>query len=170
MLTITKEVEFHAAHLLDGHEGDCKNLHGHTYKLLAELVVKDNVKWSVQPADVLDPNYAMVADFSSVKHVLNKVVVSKVDHAFVCVSPPDQEGLEPRRHSTEIAELCKELGLKVCYLPNDGGHSQTTCERMVLHFAEWIQEELDAEDTFLNLHSLTLYETATSFAKWTRER
>ena len=37
MFKIAKEFSFDMAHMLDGHDGKCKNLHGHTYKLQVEV-------------------------------------------------------------------------------------------------------------------------------------
>ena len=33
MLTVTKSIKFDAAHVLTNHQGLCKNLHGHTYRV-----------------------------------------------------------------------------------------------------------------------------------------
>ena len=37
MFKVSKEFSFDMAHLLDGHDGKCQNLHGHTYKLQVEI-------------------------------------------------------------------------------------------------------------------------------------
>ncbi len=37
MFKIAKEFSFDMAHMLDGHDGKCQNLHGHTYKLQVEV-------------------------------------------------------------------------------------------------------------------------------------
>ena len=37
MLTVSKTVSFDAAHLLTGHAGQCRNLHGHTYRVTVTL-------------------------------------------------------------------------------------------------------------------------------------
>ncbi|WDC84441.1 6-carboxytetrahydropterin synthase [Caloramator sp. mosi_1] len=37
MLTVSKEFNFEAAHMLSEHQGDCKNLHGHSYKMIVEV-------------------------------------------------------------------------------------------------------------------------------------
>lgn len=33
MISITKKIEFEAAHRLSNYQGPCKEIHGHTYKL-----------------------------------------------------------------------------------------------------------------------------------------
>lgn len=39
-MKITKIFTFDSSHMLDGHDGKCQNLHGHTYKL--EITVSDD--------------------------------------------------------------------------------------------------------------------------------
>ena len=66
MLTVSKTVTFDAAHLLTGHGGQCRNLHGHTYRVTVEL---GNVPpLEGQPED-------MVMDFKELKTVLNEEIV-----------------------------------------------------------------------------------------------
>ena len=37
MLTVSKQCQFDAAHVLTNHAGQCKNLHGHTYRVVVEV-------------------------------------------------------------------------------------------------------------------------------------
>lgn len=37
MFKTAKEFTFDMAHMLDGHDGKCQNLHGHTYILQVEI-------------------------------------------------------------------------------------------------------------------------------------
>lgn len=60
-----------AAHFIPGHQGMCKNLHGHTWKI--EVVIA---------AETLD-NLGMVADFIDIKKKL-KSFLSVLDH--VCLN------------------------------------------------------------------------------------
>jgi len=70
MLTVSKECHFAAAHLLTGHAGACRNLHGHTYRLVVE------VEESAEGSD-------MVMDFKDLKHILRDVILERFDHAFM---------------------------------------------------------------------------------------
>ena len=45
MFKIAKEFNFDMAHMLDGHDGKCKNLHGHTYKLQVECSRRVSRRW-----------------------------------------------------------------------------------------------------------------------------
>jgi 6-pyruvoyltetrahydropterin/6-carboxytetrahydropterin synthase len=67
-LTATRRFEFSYAHHLPGYKGKCVNVHGHN--AILEVTVTGN-----------DPGYGgMVFDFSSLKDVVNDVVIDKLDH------------------------------------------------------------------------------------------
>lgn len=66
-MKVCKVFYFDAAHYLPEHTGNCKHLHGHTYKL--EIVVEDTVK----------PD-GMVIDFSMIKSIVDKEIIQKLDH------------------------------------------------------------------------------------------
>ena len=57
-MKITKIFTFDSSHMLDGHDGKCQNLHGHTYRLEVE------VSGSLIQGGAKD---GMVADFADVK-------------------------------------------------------------------------------------------------------
>jgi len=59
---------FAAAHHLPGHTGDCKNLHGHNYKLEVEL------------RGQIDPDTGMLADFGLIKILVKDLVLNRLDH------------------------------------------------------------------------------------------
>jgi len=148
-LTVTKEFVFDAAHLLTGHEGLCKNLHGHTYKV--EVSVEDN---SVYGMHTRGPQTGMVIDFKDLKQVLNEVLFDSLDHSFIY---HDKGGQAER----EIAELLESKGLKTYKMPE-----RPTAENMVEHFARVIEDALRAASDRTKLVRIRVYETPTSFAEW----
>jgi 6-pyruvoyltetrahydropterin/6-carboxytetrahydropterin synthase len=81
MLTVTKIVEFEAAHTLPRHTGKCKNLHGHTYRLEVEVERSNGINALSEDG--------MVVDFSYVKAALAPVI-EKMDHSYL----NDSTGLE----------------------------------------------------------------------------
>ena len=112
MLTVAKTVAFDAAHLLTGHGGQCRNLHGHTYRVTVEL---GNVPPLLgQPED-------MVMDFKELKAVLNEEIVAPCDHAFLCDTQSDVE--------RDIAATLRRHGLRVYELPH-----RSTSECLAAHF------------------------------------
>ena len=70
MHRIRKSVEFAMAHRLQHHEGLCRNVHGHTYKVEVEL------EW---PS--VDNRTGMVRDFRDIKAALKEHVKGPCDHA-----------------------------------------------------------------------------------------
>ncbi|HDM22763.1 MAG TPA: 6-carboxytetrahydropterin synthase, partial [Methanomicrobia archaeon] len=64
----SKQSFFDAAHRIPDHSGKCKNLHGHTYKLIVTMEgeVKDG----------------MVIDFEDMKNIVDPVI-EKYDHSYL---------------------------------------------------------------------------------------
>ena len=71
MLTVTKSVKFDAAHVLTNHQGLCKNLHGHTYRV--------EVSVTQPPESTAD----MVIDFKDLKRYCEEEILARFDHAFI---------------------------------------------------------------------------------------
>lgn len=69
MLSVVKEFTFDAAHFLPGYDGNCRNLHGHTYKLQVGVT---------GPFD----SRGMVCDFQELKEVVTHYV-DLLDHSFL---------------------------------------------------------------------------------------
>lgn len=141
LIRVTKEFPFEMAHVLSNYDGPCKNVHGHSYRLFVTL--------SGLPADDPEnPKNGMVIDFSDLKNIVRKEIVNIFDHSVVLSDRIDKEK----------AEMFKKMfgnAVLVSYQP--------TCENLVSDFAERIKPHIPAG---VNLHSLKLYETATSFAEW----
>ena len=70
---ITKEFSFHAAHQLPNHDGPCRNLHGHTYKV--EVKVYGRITDS--PGS---PKEGMVLDFTELKKTYKEFIEPLVEH------------------------------------------------------------------------------------------
>ena len=90
----------------------------------------------------------MVIDFSDLKSIIKTQVVNVFDHAVVLSD----------KINKEKAEMFDEMfgnAVLVGYQP--------TCENLVADFADRISPYLPAG---VKLHSLKLYETATSYAEW----
>ena len=68
----TKTFTFDSCHHLPFHQGKCKNLHGHTYKL--EVTIEGSL------VKEESPEYGMITDFSNIKEIVNRIVVDKYDH------------------------------------------------------------------------------------------
>ena len=141
-IRITKQFSFETGHALYGYDGKCKNVHGHSYKLSVTVIGKPI-------SDNSNVKFGMVIDFSDLKKIVKEEIVDQFDHATVF------------NKNTPHVELAKELS-------NRGHHVilvdyQPTSENMVVDFAQKIINRLPAD---IQLHSLKLQETETSFAEW----
>ncbi len=144
-IRLTKEFSFEAAHALEGYDGPCREIHGHSYRFFV------TVKGSPQ-VDGDDPKHGMVMDFGVLKRVVNEQVVSHFDHALVLRRTPENSGLREQL-SARFSNLNE-----VDYQP--------TCENMLADFADRIRRNLPEG---VSLHSLRLHETASSYAEWYAE-
>ena len=70
MFKLIVKKEFSAAHILHGHPGNCKRMHGHNWLVEAE-VQGDNTN-----------DIGMVIDFKDIKNNL-KEIISNLDHQFL---------------------------------------------------------------------------------------
>lgn len=78
-MKIAKEFRWEMGHRLPEHFGLCKNIHGHSYKMIVELEGE------------LDKNQ-MVIDYYDVEKIINPVI-EKLDHSFM-VTKDDKTVLE----------------------------------------------------------------------------
>lgn len=75
-MKVTREFSFEAAHMLSGYAGQCKNLHGHSYKLQVTVEGSPSHRQGESDAE-------MVIDFTDLKAVVQKEVIDCVDHAII---------------------------------------------------------------------------------------
>ena len=74
VIRLTKEFSFEAAHALDGYDGPCREVHGHSYRLFVTVR-------GVPQGDARSPKYGMVMDFGDLKRLVHEQIVSRLDHA-----------------------------------------------------------------------------------------
>ncbi len=142
IIRLTKEFSFEAAHFLGGYDGPCRYIHGHSYRLF--VTVK-----GVATTDCSSPKCGMVLDFKELKQIVSEEIIERMDHAMVLRESDDISALQ----SAEFSNITL-----VEYQP--------TCENMIVDFALRISNRLPQG---VSLHSLKLYETATSYAEWFAE-
>ena len=141
-IRITKQFSFETGHALYGYDGKCKNVHGHSYKLLVTVIGKPI-------SDSTNVKFGMVIDFGDLKKIITEEIVDVFDHATVFNknTPHLELAQELQRHGHNV--------LLVDYQP--------TSEMMVLDFSEKITKRLPKS---IKLHSLKLQETDSAFAEW----
>lgn len=141
-IRITKQFSFETGHALYGYDGKCKNVHGHSYKLSVTVI-------GTPITEAQNVKFGMVIDFTDLKKIVKEEIVDQFDHATVF------------NKNTPHVELAHELESR--------GHHvilvdyQPTSENMVIDFANRIKNRLPKN---INLFSLKLQETETSFAEW----
>jgi len=126
------------AHALDGYDGKCKNIHGHSYKLMVTVKGKPE-------DDVKSVKNGMVIDFSDLNKIVEKHICDRFDHALVLKD--DSEVNSGLRGNTKIVE--------VPYQP--------TCENLLIDFKNRIKEKFPSDTA---LFSMKLEETAKSYCEW----
>lgn len=133
------------AHTLDGYDGACREIHGHSYRLFVTVR-------GVPCADEGSPKCGMVVDFGVLKSIVNRLVVDRLDHSLVI--------RRSERNEQILGVLNDRFGrvVEVDYQP--------TCENMISDFAARISAELPDG---VELTTLRLYETASSYAEWLAE-
>ena len=109
MITVTKTVKFDAAHVLTNHQGLCKNLHGHTYRV------------DVSVAQTADDGRDMVIDFKDLKRIATETICDRFDHAFIYNTESSGE--------REIAAVVEKNGMRTVALP-----FRSTAENLARHF------------------------------------
>lgn len=144
VIRLTKEFSFEMAHSLEGYDGACSEIHGHSYRLFVTVRGEPSHRES-------DPKLGMVLDFGDLKRIVGRLIVERYDHALVMRQTPQTEAI--------IATL------RGHYRKVEVVDYQPTCENMVPRFAEMIAAELPST---VELFSLRLHETTTSFAEWYR--
>jgi 6-pyruvoyltetrahydropterin/6-carboxytetrahydropterin synthase len=141
MTRVTKEFSFEMAHALEGYDGACSRIHGHSYRLWVTV--------EGEPcASASSPKRGMVIDFGELKKIVSREILTRFDHAFVV------------RRTTENGELTDAMAAH--YEGVVTVDWQPTSENLLAHFASLITPSLPGG---VKLHSLRLSETATSYAE-----
>lgn len=142
VIRLTKEFSFEMSHVLEGYDGLCSQIHGHSYRLFVTV--------AGSPAtDTNDPKLGMVMDFGLLKNIVNEQIISRYDHALMI--------RETAANSELIATLRRN------YTRVYPVEYQPTCENLISYFASLIIPKLPPA---VKLHSLRLHETASSYAEW----
>lgn len=140
-IRVTKRFHFEMAHTLYEYDGLCRNIHGHSYILEVTLIG--------EPRD--EPNHpkdGMVMDFGQIKELVKTQIVNRFDHALMV------NNLIPGKQK-ELLRQTTERFIVVDFQP--------TSENIVVYIAGILQQHLPSG---VNLFSVRLFETATSFAEW----
>lgn len=131
------------AHALEGYDGPCKNIHGHTYRLAVTVSGK-------VINDPSHPKNGMVIDFTDFKSIVEKRVVKVFDHSLVL------------QRSSVFAQLLHQQLSENNILLTD---YQPSCENLAIECKNRIVPHLPEG---IVLEYIRLDETPTSYAEWLR--
>ena len=139
MLGITKIFHFELAHALNGYNGPCKNIHGHSYEL--HVTVRDannNEDYIEAPGFIID--------FKELKKIVQEAVIDKFDHklvlskAFIVHNPTT-------RNNENLVEFDEE----------------PSAENLLIYISKTLRNSLPRTVKLINLK---LFETKDSYAEW----
>jgi 6-pyruvoyltetrahydropterin/6-carboxytetrahydropterin synthase len=99
-LQVTKTFSFDAAHQLPWHEGKCRRLHGHTYRL------------EVSVAGPIDEN-GIIIDFDELSTAVRRAIVDRFDHQLLNEHFPNPTA---ELLAVEFTKLIEAEGLDLCRL------------------------------------------------------
>lgn len=138
---VSKEFRFEMAHALLNYDGLCRHIHGHSYKLFVTIIGEPI-------EDEQNTKLGMVMDFADLKTVVKGPIVDSLDHSLVIHKDAKQF----------LPDTPSDMYDKVHLMD-----FQPTCENLVVYIANIVRERLPEG---VELYSLKLYETATSYAEW----
>ena len=141
MYGLKTESSFDAAHFLTDYHGECENLHGHRWRVVA-VIATDELQETGTCKD-------MVMDFGDFKRILRQLT-EELDHSFIV----EEGSLKP-----QTMECLKEEGFTLSVMP-----FRTTAENLARYF--W--QRLD--DAGVPILTVEVYETPNNCAIYERGR
>ncbi len=141
MLSITKIFNFEMAHAINGYDGACKHIHGHSYQLYISVSLANN------DLDFI-PAPGFIIDFKLLKQIVESTVVSVLDHKLVLS--------KTFLSNKPYVELLENLIV---------WEYEPTVENILLYIKTALSSALPKE---LRLTAVKLYETKDSYSEWTR--
>jgi 6-pyruvoyltetrahydropterin/6-carboxytetrahydropterin synthase len=119
-ITIKRQFTFDAGHRVYQHESKCKNLHGHTYRMIVYLA---------RDVDKLD-SLGRVIDFSVVKERLGAWIEAHWDHGFI-VANDDRES----------AKALSCIPRQKVYILPDNPTAENMANHILMHIAPSVLDD-----------------------------
>ena len=139
MLTLTKIFHFEMAHAINGYQGACKNIHGHSYELHVTVSADNQEKGYIAV-----PGF--IIDFKELKQLVKSSIIDVLDHKL----------LLSRAYLSQNPGIHSQENLLIW-------NAEPTAENLLLYIQAVICEKLPKH---VNLGRLRLYETKDSYAEW----
>jgi len=143
-IRLTKKFSFEMAHALIHHDGLCRNLHGHSYKL--HVTIQGTITHNG-----IDTEQGTMVDFAKIKQIVNDCIISKYDHALVL----------DEHIPVELLRSLQKQFERIIVMP-----CQPTVENLLSQFVQLLKNKFSQG---VSLYSVLLQETENSFAEWIEE-
>jgi len=127
------------AHALDGYNGACRNIHGHSYELHVTIA-------SVKADDTYLQPPGVIIDFKELKQIINQAIIERFDHKLVL----------SRAYLSKFPAVMLQENLENLEV-------EPSVENLLLCSKKTICKILPP---MLCLQGLKLYETKDSYAEW----
>jgi 6-pyruvoyltetrahydropterin/6-carboxytetrahydropterin synthase len=137
-IRVSREFTFEAAHMLEGHDGACKNLHGHSYKLTVTLRGKPL-------KDDHSPKNGMLIDFKIMGDLVKREVIDPLDHALICKAHQFPE-ISQKKYILEQQPTCENLIIEIAnkiknQLPENVQLVKLKLHETAKNYCEWLLED-----------------------------
>ena len=140
-IRITKEFNFETAHALDGYNGKCKDIHGHSYHLKITFLGEPENDKNVSEC-------GMVEDFAVIKKIVNESVYDLFDHRLILRNDSRFKSIEKNNERIRYVDY------------------QPTCENMLIEIVKILKARTPE---YLLLCKVHLRETSNNYAEWCAE-
>ena len=138
-MKIAKEFRWEMGHRLPNHDGQCRNMHGHSYRMVVEVEGE------------IDPETGMIIDFADISKKV-KPLVAELDHCFLC-----------QEDDQEVRDLLESMDMKRVYIS-----VPSTVENICGLFVERLKTAF-TEDNNVEAFTVRIWETASSVAEIRQE-
>jgi 6-pyruvoyltetrahydropterin/6-carboxytetrahydropterin synthase len=139
-MKISKEFRWEMGHRIPEHNGLCKNVHGHSYKMILEI-----------NGDIAENG--MIIDFYDLGFIV-KPVIESLDHSFLC-----------QRNDNILINFLRENNMKYTVVD-----FCSTVENICSYLAKIIAEKIDkVKYPNIKGLSVKIFETPNSYAEFSAE-
>lgn len=143
MLQLTKIFRFETAHAINGYEGQCKNIHGHSYELHVTIRSEKTEK------DSFLPQPGFLVDFKDLKTIVKENIVDHFDHCLIL----SKAYIERYPNLRELENL-------------EIWDVEPSAENILLYILKKLKDKMPEG---IYIHNLKIFETSTSYAEWVHE-
>lgn len=138
-MEVTKIFSFEMAHAIQGYQGACRHIHGHSY------ILHISVSHTQLPSGYL-PDPGFIIDFKQLKQIVKSNVIDRFDHSLVV-----SQAYLKEHPGFLIQENCEVW------------EYEPTAENILLFILNLLGKEMPPD---IKITSAKLYETKDSYVSW----